>query len=90
MESRSNATLDSRIDGLLACDISARIARARAELEGQMAEAGLDPRDGWTIEEELRDTEAGTRWIFRPVHLRQQDPPALLSSVTLDHGGRAK
>lgn len=89
MESGANARLDSRIDGLLASDISARIARARVELEGLMAEAGLHRRDGWTIQEELRDTEAGTRWIFRPVHLRQ-DPPALLSSVTLDHDGRAK
>ena len=81
--------LDDKIDGMLASDISARIAMARADLEHRMAEMGLSPNLGWKIQEELRDTETGTRWVFRPVHLREQSPD-LQISVLLDHQGRAK
>ena len=81
--------LDNLIDDMLASDASTCIARARAELEMRMAEMGLKPADGWTIQEELRDTETGTRWVFRPVHLRRESPD-LHSSVILDHDGRAR
>ncbi len=81
--------LDSRIDDMLSTEISARLARAKTYLEVRMAEMGLSPDEGWKIQEELRDTDTGTRWVFRPVHLRREAPD-LQSSVVLDHGGRAK
>ena len=89
MNPGSSDGLDNTIDGMLASDIASRIARARTYLEIRMAEAGLKPEDGWKIQEELRDTDTGTRWIFRPVHLRHEAPD-LQSSVVLDHDGRAK
>ena len=89
MEPVTGEDLDRRIDDLLSSDVVAHITRARAELQQRMAEAGLHSRDGWSIQEELRDTETGTRWVFRPVHLRH-DAPDLQSSVILDHQGRAK
>jgi hypothetical protein len=84
-----NDGLDNKIDEMLSLDITTRIASAKADLEARMAELGLSSRDGWKIQEELRDTETGTRWVFRPVHLRR-DAPDLHSSVTLDRAGRAK
>ena len=54
-----------------------------------MRQMGLRLSDGWKIQEELRDTDTGTRWVFRPVHLRR-DAPDIQSSVVLDHDGRAK
>ena len=81
--------LDNKIDEMLSSDITSKIARARRYLEVRMAEMGLRPDDGWKIQEELRDTDTGTRWVFRPVHLRC-DPPDLQSSVILDRQGRAK
>ena len=89
MERRPTDGLDSKIDEMLSSDISARIARARTYLEVRMQEIGLRPSDGWKIQEELRDTDTGTRWVFRPVHLRR-DAPDLQSSVILDRDGRAK
>src|ERR1700704_5991447 len=89
MEPQPFDNLDDKIDGMLASDVSTRIAIAKADLEHRMAEAGLSPALGWRIQEELRDTETGTRWVFRPVPLREQSP-ALQSSVILDHQGRAK
>ena len=89
MENQNGDGLDNKIDDMLASDMLIRIARARAELETRMAEMGLKPTEGWKIQEELRDTETGTRWIFRPVHMRRESPD-LHSSVILDHSGRAK
>jgi hypothetical protein len=89
MNPAPGSNLDSRIDDMLSTDISARIARARTYLEIRMAEMGLSADEGWRIQEELRDTETGTRWVFRPVHLRREAPD-LQSSVVLDHDGRAK
>ena len=89
MNPGSSDGLDNKIDDMLATDISARIARARTYLEIRMAEMGLSAEEGWKIQEELRDTDTGTRWVFRPVHLRR-DAPELQSSVVLDHDGRAK
>ena len=89
MSRDSTDGLDSTIDGMLASDVAAHIARARAELEKRMAELGLSPNLGWRIQEELRDTDTGTRWVFRPVHSREESPD-IHSSVTLDHHGRAK
>jgi len=74
---------------MLSTEISARIARARTYLEIRMAEMGLRTEEGWKIQEELRDTDTGTRWVFKPVHLRR-DAPDLQSTVILDHDGRAK
>ena len=81
--------LDNRIDDMLSTDISARIARAKTYLEIRMAEMGLNAKDGWKIQEELRDTDTGTRWVFRPMHLRREAPD-LQSTVFLDHDGRAR
>ena len=81
--------LDNKIDAMLSSDIATRLARAKAYLEAQMSQMGLRPSDGWKIQEELRDTDTGTRWVFRPVHLRR-DAPDIQSSVVLDHDGRAK
>ena len=74
---------------MLSTEIAARIARARTYLEIRMAEMGLKTEEGWKIQEELRDTDTGTRWVFRPVHLRREAPD-LQSSVVLDHDGRVK
>ena len=74
---------------MLSSNTLSRIALAKAELEQRMAQAGLRSTDGWKIQEELRDMETGTRWVFRPVHLRRV-APELHSSFTLDHDGRAK
>jgi hypothetical protein len=74
---------------MLSSDMSARISRARTYLRLRMEEMGLRPDDGWKIQEELRDTDTGTRWVFRPVHLRKEAPD-LQTSVVLDHAGRAK
>jgi len=74
---------------MLASDVAMRIAIARADLEHRMAEIGLRRCDGWKIQEQLHDTETGTRWVFRPVHLRR-DSPDLDASVILDHEGRPK
>lgn len=74
---------------MLASDVVTRIALAKADLERRMAEMGLSPALGWEIQEELRDTQTGTRWVFRPVHPRQESPD-LHSSVILDHDGRAR
>ncbi len=81
--------LDNKIDGMLASDMATHIAAAKADLERRMAEQGLTVSAGWKIQEELRDTETGTRWVFRPVHLKR-DAPDLHSAVILDHQGRAK
>jgi hypothetical protein len=89
MERSPSDGLDNQIDAMLSSDIATRIARAKAYLELQMTEMGLRPSDGWKIQEELRDTDTGTRWVFRPVHLRR-DAPDLQTSVILDHDGRAK
>jgi hypothetical protein len=89
MERFPSDSLDRKIDEALASDIVARIAAAKEELAGQMLEHGLKSADGWKIQEELRDTETGTQWVFRPVHLRR-DAPDLHFSVILDHAGRAK
>ena len=89
MEHSPSDGLDNQIDAMLSSDITVRIARAKAYLELQMIEMGLRPADGWKIQEELRDTDTGTRWVFRPVHLRREAPD-LHTSVILDHDGRAK
>jgi hypothetical protein len=89
MEPLPSDGLDNKIDDMLSSEISAKIHRARTYLEVRMAELGLRADEGWKIQEELRDTETGTRWVFKPVHLRR-DAPDIQSSVVLDHSGRAK
>ena len=84
-----NDGLDNKIDEMLSSDITVRITRAKADLEARMADLGLSAKDGWRIQEELRDTDTGTRWVFRPVHLRREAPD-LHCSVILDRTGRAK
>lgn len=80
--------LDRMIDDMLSSDIVVRIALAKADLGQRMTQAGLLSTDGWKIQEELRDTDTGTRWVFRAVRM-QREATDLQSSITLDHDGRA-
>jgi PAS domain-containing protein len=52
-----------------------RVEAGRAKLMAQMAALGLTPADGWRISEEVRETESGTIWILRPIHMRKNSPP---------------
>jgi len=52
-----------------------RVEAGRAKLMAQMAALGLTPADGWRVCEEVRETECGTTWILRPLHLRKDSPP---------------
>jgi hypothetical protein len=52
-----------------------RVEAGRAKLMAQMAALGLTPADGWRICEEIRETQAATTWILRPLHLQKDAPP---------------
>jgi hypothetical protein len=71
----------------LAAEVVARLEGAKRELAAKMQAMGMTAATGWRVTEELRHTVAGTEWIFRPVHLREQSPD-LEVRVAIDHGGR--
>jgi hypothetical protein len=79
--------MDDKLVQALADTVSRGIADAKETLAEQMRENGLDTKDGWRIVEELRSTVEGTKWVFRPVHLREPSPQ-LETSVAIDHSGR--
>lgn len=58
-----------------------RIESAKAKLTARMSARGLDPARGWYISEELRETDEGTVWILRPIHMHQLADPSLVERV---------
>ena len=75
-------------DAMLAATVVNRLATAKQELMEQMLAAGLEPRKGWRISEELRHTVGGTEWLFRPIHMKDPSPPDFHVIVRIDHNGR--
>jgi len=58
-----------------------RIESAKVKLTARMSAQGLDASLGWHICEEIRETDAGTTWILRPIHMQQVAPASLVERV---------
>lgn len=60
-----------------------RVETARTKLAAHMSALGLTAERGWRISEQVRETDEGTEWILRPMHLRE-DPPRLEARVVFE------
>lgn len=58
-----------------------RIESAKAKLTARMSAAGLDLAHGWHVSEEIRETDEGTMWVLRPIHMQQVAPTSLVERV---------
>lgn len=59
-------------DSVIAAEVAARIAEAKARLAVRMLALGLTQDKGWRVLEELRDTPNGHEFVFRPIHLHEE------------------
>ena len=64
-------------DRSLADEFAAKRSAAEAHLWREMEACGLHRRDGWKIDEFLRDSPGGCELVLRPIHLRLLPPPDL-------------
>jgi hypothetical protein len=71
-----NDTDRSRTD-TLAHKLSAERERLRAFLWTEMSKLGLRKEDGWSILESTRESEGGTQFVLRPMHMRLPSPEGL-------------
>jgi len=62
-------------------EASLRIESAKVKLTARMSAYGLDLAQGWYISEEIRETDEGTMWILRPIHLQRLAPESLVERV---------
>lgn len=59
-----------------------RVESAKMKLTARMCAYGLDPSLGWHVSEEIRETDEGTMWVLRPIHMQQVAPASLVERVT--------
>jgi hypothetical protein len=58
-------------DTVIAAEVAARIAEAKARLAVHMQAMGLTEEKGWRVLEGLRNTPTGHEFVFSPIHLRE-------------------
>jgi len=79
--------MDPGKDQSVAHAFASKCDQARADLTRHMQERGLLAKDGWRIDESLRQADGGTVIVMRPIHMRLPAPPDLECSCSVDEPG---
>ena len=68
----------------IALALSERRDIARIMLRREMEARGLGEKDGWKIDEQLRNVVGGTELVLRPIHMREHAPEDLVYVVAIN------
>ena len=68
----------------IALALSERRDIARIMLRREMEARGLAEKDGWKIDEQLRNVVGGTELVLRPIHMREHAPDDLVYVVAIN------